>query len=100
MNFYNRIKAQLVDDRNNRGYGQNTVVDRRALRMLIDDYERMDEKCRSLAAKHSFERFNSIMRSEYMENKRKEGAVFMSIASILKPLIEEDQKRDRICKQN
>jgi hypothetical protein len=97
MDFYRRVKTQFLEDRNNRGFRDNVLINRTALRFFIEDYERLDELIRKKEILHgTFDHFESVIRSEFFENKKNCGVIFMRISQILKPLIEEQEKRDRI----
>ena len=97
MSWYLRIKKEFTSDTANRGYQANILVNRDSLRCLLENYEMLDEAMRREKTYHgSQEHFESVIRSRFLESEKDGHSIFMDIASILTPLIEENNKRNRI----
>ena len=100
MDFYQRVKNQFVSDNCNRGYGRLVGIDRDALRLLLDDYERLSEKDRvNHIPQGTPQHLESAIKLEYFENNKNGGKIFFLVASILRPLIDENNKRNEVEKR-
>lgn len=97
INFYKRVKDEILSDKNNRGYGEKVIVDRRSLLTLLDDYERLDKEYRKRIIRPEDPLFfKNIIELEYINEGRDEMNIFMKISEILKPIINDDAQKKRI----
>lgn len=96
MNFYKRIREQIADRRNQVSF-QDVIVDKRCLYYLLEDYERLNELVRKEKTKpNTFDHFEAVVKSEFFEDRKNYGKIFTRIAEIIKPLIEEEGRRERV----
>ena len=102
MNFIERIKADMENiGGHSRGMGRRIAVDALALMELLRDYERIDSWFRV-----NYERghvsqdpaLRNILTEMFRDSKGNAEDLFTMVSDILKPLIEEREKQERILK--
>lgn len=99
MNFIKRIKRNLDDHRNCYGPRDKCTVDRIALKMLIEDYEKLDSEARVRftsdgSDKNFLERkLEAIVTALYHQSHKNNSDVMFLVTETLRPLILEENKR-------
>ncbi len=93
MNYFKTIKTNMKEVRNRMGMGDKCLVDSKALRMLLDDYERMNSHMKA-HSEYDYATLEHNLRNHlhalylYTRNHDSEELMLM-IMDMLKPLIEE-----------
>ena len=92
MNYFDKIKKEMLDEQNRRGLRDKVIVDARALHQLLDDYERMDSILRERYDDDAYDELKhklyNILRALYYENHDSE-QLMLFIMGTLRPMIEE-----------
>lgn len=97
MSFIETIKRDMYDEHQRRGLRNKVVVDTRALRELIEHYEKMDSFARSESDMHCslHHKLHNVLDALYSENHDSE-RLMLDVMGILKPMIERRVKESEI----
>ena len=92
MNYLQIIKQALYDEEKRRGCRNQVAVDSRALRLLVEDYERMESFARSSSDTDMHvslaHKLLNVLTALYHENHDSERLMLL-VMEILKPMIED-----------
>jgi len=95
-NYFERIKEAFVNEEKRRGLRNTIQVNSKDLYFLLEDYEKMDAELQARFEKPFMpleDHFRDALKALYLKNKNTENLLLLFM-DILKPLIDEHNKRD------
>lgn len=99
MNYFKIVKDTLIQNAENRGGGfqGQVIVNQRALRMLVEDYERSDAyfRAKDESTRGDLEySLHNVLKALYLENRSVESLILL-VLETLKNLIEDKIKESQ-----